>query len=312
MTTFDIHRSIVLRTNALYRQLGLQPFILSLPLHGSTADMNKKGIRDKILKNRSYIATEYNLQEPNLTSEVPEAVRRVDTMVESLSNKDVRGFILVITEVLPEQDYRPVAGAVVELVDDHERSIRGMWCRRSLPSELVSCLLKVTTIRLFAHAFELAMPGQKVRNSNKLVSTLETACLSFPREAADFLATTLEMSKHWETETDAGTHSDHPTLKCKCKKLDASKGAWQFWGISETRFIKTWKSNEYVYVPQNVPEEYRDYFLYNPAMEPLAAPAMSDEGGGDGENGTATPDSKKKRKRERDAETEQEEEHVPR
>eukprot|EP00922_Rhytidocystis_sp_ex-Travisia-forbesii_P018064 GHVS01026909.1.p1 GENE.GHVS01026909.1~~GHVS01026909.1.p1 ORF type:complete len:272 (+),score=36.58 GHVS01026909.1:481-1296(+) len=204
MANSDAHRAIVQQSNSLYRQLGLQPFLISLPLHGSTASINKKGIRDKILKNRSYVVTELNPLEANLTREMPEAVHGVETMVERLTDNDIMGFVFVVAEVLSEDDYRPVAGAVVELLDEHERSIRGMWCRRSLPDELVSLLLKVTAIRLFANAFELPTPGQRVRNSNKLISTLETTCLTFPREASDFFTTSKSFLSYTQFHPPAG------------------------------------------------------------------------------------------------------------
>eukprot|EP00922_Rhytidocystis_sp_ex-Travisia-forbesii_P018070 GHVS01026915.1.p1 GENE.GHVS01026915.1~~GHVS01026915.1.p1 ORF type:complete len:312 (+),score=27.82 GHVS01026915.1:347-1282(+) len=301
--TSEIHRAIVKQSNALYRELGLQPFLLPLPLYGATADNNKKGIRDKILKNRSYVVTEYNHLETNVTREIPDVVNMVETMVESLTENDITGFVFVLAEVLPEQDYRPVAGAVVELLDDHERTIRGIWCRRSLPGELVSWMLKVTAILLFAHAFELATSGQRIRNSNKLVSTLETTCLTFPREVADFLTTTLEMSKHWETEANAGTHNDHPNVKCKCRKLGVEDGAWQFWGISETRFIKIWKENGQRYIPQTVPDKFKNYFLHEANGQPR-------DGEGKVGDGEEISNSRKGRKRERNPEPEEEEEVV--
>eukprot|EP00922_Rhytidocystis_sp_ex-Travisia-forbesii_P018061 GHVS01026906.1.p1 GENE.GHVS01026906.1~~GHVS01026906.1.p1 ORF type:complete len:313 (+),score=43.60 GHVS01026906.1:481-1419(+) len=298
MANSDAHRAIVQQSNSLYRQLGLQPFLISLPLHGSTASINKKGIRDKILKNRSYVVTELNPLEANLTREMPEAVHGVETMVERLTDNDIMGFVFVVAEVLSEDDYRPVAGAVVELLDEHERSIRGMWCRRSLPDELVSLLLKVTAIRLFANAFELPTPGQRVRNSNKLISTLETTCLTFPREASDFFTTTLEMSKHWETEGKAGTHNDHPTVKCNCRKLAGGEGAWQFWGISETRFVKNSKVNVELHLPQTVPNKYKNYFWRESMDQP-----RKDTAGRQLVEGNSN--SRKGRKRERKLEPEE-------
>eukprot|EP00920_Eleutheroschizon_duboscqi_P002698 GHVT01006287.1.p1 GENE.GHVT01006287.1~~GHVT01006287.1.p1 ORF type:complete len:236 (-),score=49.70 GHVT01006287.1:1228-1935(-) len=180
----------------------------------------------------------------------------------------VVGFVLVLTEYIgpdvppPNPDdssvvsqafhFCPVAGGIVELLDEHERAVRAVWCRRSIPSECASELLRVVLLRLMAHAFHWSHPHQtKMRNSSKLVSLLEVHGLAFPRSAYEFLSTKegLNLSKHYETPDNGGAHNDTPNQKCKCFKLQDKPNAWLFLGISESRFIKIWNARRETLIP---------------------------------------------------------------
>eukprot|EP00922_Rhytidocystis_sp_ex-Travisia-forbesii_P003419 GHVS01004985.1.p1 GENE.GHVS01004985.1~~GHVS01004985.1.p1 ORF type:complete len:306 (-),score=38.38 GHVS01004985.1:274-1191(-) len=257
------------RSYAYLKLLGLRPFLLSLPLCGQAAEGNQKGIRDKMLKNRSYVATDHNPADSD-TRTNKDAVEEIDNVVEKLVDKDSIGFVLVIAEYMgpglapPEgadavtssaYQYRPVAGGIVHLLDETERAVRAVWCRRSLSSEVSESLLKVVTLRLFAHAFEWPYPdtGGK-RPTHKLVSALETHSLAFPRQTYGFITAGLMLSKHWEMHGDGGAHNDAPSQKCKCFKLAGHPESWQFWGISESRFLKYWNMNKHHLIPTHPPE----------------------------------------------------------
>eukprot|EP00922_Rhytidocystis_sp_ex-Travisia-forbesii_P003421 GHVS01004987.1.p1 GENE.GHVS01004987.1~~GHVS01004987.1.p1 ORF type:complete len:308 (-),score=49.55 GHVS01004987.1:358-1281(-) len=259
------------RSYAYLKVIGLRPFLLSLPLCGQAAVGNQKGIREKMLKNRSHVATEHNPSDAETNSN-PDAAEEIDNVVEQLVEQDVVGFVLVIAEYMgpgpvPKEDtnsayqYRPVAGGIVHLLDETERAVRAVWCRRSLDTEVSEALLKVVCMRLFAHAFEWQYPergGKRV--AHKLVSALETHGLAFPRQAYKFITADMMLSKHWEMHGDGGAHNDAPQQKCKCYKLADVKESWQFWGISETRFAKYWNTNKDTLIPHTPPEAVLQQF----------------------------------------------------
>eukprot|EP00922_Rhytidocystis_sp_ex-Travisia-forbesii_P049367 GHVS01073494.1.p1 GENE.GHVS01073494.1~~GHVS01073494.1.p1 ORF type:complete len:317 (-),score=41.57 GHVS01073494.1:1682-2632(-) len=259
------------RSYAYLKACGLRPFLLSLPLCGQAAFGNQSGIREKMLKNRSFVETDHNPADIDTNVNV-DAVQEINNVVEKLVDQDIVGFVLVVAEYMgpgvsppdgPDAvcssayQYRPVAGGIVHLLDETERAVRAVWCRRSLPLEASDALLKVVTMRLFAHAFEWQHPdnGSK-RVTHKLVSALETHSLAFPKQTYRFMTTQAGMmlSKHWEMHGDGGAHNDAPTQKCKCFKLSENDDSWQFWGISESRFIKYWNTNKDKLIP-NVPAD---------------------------------------------------------
>ncbi|PFH37264.1 hypothetical protein BESB_037220 [Besnoitia besnoiti] len=266
------------RTEAIFAALHLRSFVLRLPIvNVADAEKTRQGIFEKILKNRSYSCTRSNPKDAFTRQPNPElAAAQTEEIVEMLSAPSSVGFVLVVVEEAVQTkggsgqaEYCPVGGGIVEVVDEHERSIRGLWCRRSLPPDFSSLLMKALCLRIFAQAFEwpdepagavgvspggAGTPGTGVssgggtsrggsssKNPYRLVSCTEKALLLFPRDAVTFLTETLMLSKHWETELDGGSHNDHPTVKCKCQKLSKLPGAWQFYGICESRFLNYWR-----------------------------------------------------------------------
>lgn len=303
------------RTFKFLKAARLQPFLLTLPLHGDAAESNQQGIREKMLKNRSQVVTNFN--PPDVENhENPIALDSLDQVIERLVDSNIVGFVLVVAEYIgpdrepPESDemnavttaayqYRPVSGGIVELLDEHERAIRGLWCRRSLKPRITGPLLKATTMRLIAHAFEWQHPSTTKRLNRKLLSCLELHGQTFPREMYVFLTTSagLNLSKHWETPADGGAHNDSPHMKCKCLKLSDKEEAWQFWGISESRFVKFWTSRKDTLVPLVPP----DYLMEQFAASATQAKRSSPDYGDNGSSAAAAPppqDSSKKRQKE--------------
>ncbi|CBZ54576.1 conserved hypothetical protein [Neospora caninum Liverpool] len=257
------------RTEAVFAALHLRSFVLRLPIvNVPDAEKTRQGIYEKILKNRSFSCTRSNPRDELTRQPNPDlAAKQTEEVVQILSAPSSVGFVLVVVEESVQKkgtgqaEYCPVGGGVVEVVDEHERSIRGMWCRRSLPPEFSALLMKALCLRVFAQAFEWpdepsgavgaspggAAPGgagassRGTKNPYRLVSCTEKALLLFPRDAVKFLTESLMLSKHWETELDGGSHNDHPTVKCKCQKLSKLPGAWQFYGICESRFLNYWR-----------------------------------------------------------------------
>lgn len=271
------YQDIIVHSTNYLKQMGLSCFVMALPFTGPMAERNKTGIRDKILRNQSYIATEFNtLGSSVLVREDHQAVESIHHYTDRLTDGDNTGFAFIAAEVMPNNEERPVSGAIVELVDDDddgERSIRGIWCRRNLPPHLAENIMRVFVLGLFAHAFQLTPSTMTTTTtttsrtsntfSNKLVSTLESTCVSFPRDVYDFLTVGLAMSRHWETaDDDGGTHNDHPSFKCSCKKLAQLPSARPFWGIGERRFLKNIcrANNTTKYIPPSPPEEYIGFF----------------------------------------------------
>eukprot|EP00922_Rhytidocystis_sp_ex-Travisia-forbesii_P024141 GHVS01035441.1.p1 GENE.GHVS01035441.1~~GHVS01035441.1.p1 ORF type:complete len:360 (+),score=78.61 GHVS01035441.1:98-1081(+) len=288
------------RSHSYLKLAGLRPFLLSLPLSGQAADGNQKGIREKMLKNRSHVQTPYNPPDAD-THTNADAVEEVDNLVEKLVEPEIVGFVLVIAEYVgpgsataaddngelnAAYQYRPVAGGIVHLLDETERAVRAIWCRRSLPLDVSEVLLKVVTLRLFAHAFEWQYPdlssggggggiggGRAKRVAHKLVSALETHSLAFPRQSYRFITGGMMLSKHWEMHGDGGAHNDAPTQKCKCFKLSDDEASWQFWGISESRFVKYWNVNKNLLIPINPPEIVIQQFHRNVQLKRSAEPS---------------------------------------
>lgn len=215
------------------------------------------------MKNRSSAYTRANPIDAN--TEQPDITRSeayVQNIREMLSSESVAGFVLVVVENPPseasrgsEVHYCPVAGGIVEVLDSFERSVRAIWCRRSLPVEVSEAIMRALTLRLFAYGF--ASSQQKVPNllnkeslspskttaANRLISCTQESMFLFPRDATAFMKTQLCMSKHWETPLDGGSHIDHPKAPCRCSSVRSVAGAWQFSGISLSRFVNYWRNH---------------------------------------------------------------------
>lgn len=310
----DSLQGVLDRSYKYLKAANLRPFLLTLPLHGAAAKSNQEGIREKIMKNKSQVVTDQNPE--SKTAKInPESVKLMNQVADRLTSEDIVGFVMVIAEYLGVEEqsnntsehnnelsstaayqYRPVAGGIVELLDEYERAVRAVWCRRSLPNTLTDEFLKVIVMRIIAHAFEWQHPSKPNKKvSSKLVSSLEIHSLAFPTETYDFLTkqTGLNLSKHWETEDDGGAHNDSPNQKCKCFKLADKEGAWQFWGISESRFLKAWTLRKDSLIPLEPNSALAGMFL--PAKNsPINLDTKSNKRDSQHINNTEDPSSKRK------------------
>ncbi|CDJ52625.1 hypothetical protein, conserved [Eimeria brunetti] len=242
-----------------------------------------------MMKNRSASHTKWNpIDAYTEQKDREKSEEQIACIRELLNRETAAGFVLVFVEKPPESKnqnnqeihYCPVAGGVVEVLDSYERSVRAIWCRRSLPMSVSSALMRVLALRLFAYGFAsshqsvapLLAPGAPgaskgsgapgaskgsgggpgapgasgalgASGANRLVSCTEASMCLFPREAADFLRNQICMSRHWETPLDGGSHIDHPKAPCRCSSVRNVAGAWQFSGISLSRFVSYWRNH---------------------------------------------------------------------
>ncbi|OEH76950.1 uncharacterized protein LOC34622134 [Cyclospora cayetanensis] len=257
-------------TDSVLSSMNLRPFLLRLPLPAKDAGSTIQGICEKVMKNRSLSHTRSNPIDTH--TEQPDISRseaQVQRIRELLSSESVAGFVLVVVENPPleacegsDVHYCPVAGGIMEVLDPVERSLRAIWCRRSLPLDVSEVIMRALSLRLFAYGF--ASSQQMVPNllnkdslslsktpvANRLISCTEESMYLFPRDATAFLKTQLCMSKHWETPLDGGSHIDHPKAPCRCGSVRNVAGAWQFSGISLSRFVNYWRNHGRTAIPE--------------------------------------------------------------
>ncbi|CDJ42327.1 hypothetical protein, conserved [Eimeria tenella] len=273
-------------TDAVFASLHLRPFLLRLPLPAGEAAATIRGICEKVTKNKSASHTRSNPLDA--ATEQPDAARaeqQVEGLRQMLSSQSVAGFVLVLVEA-PQgplggpqgplkgpqgPHYCPVAGGIVEVVDPVERSVRAIWCRRSLPAEVSEVIMRTLSLRLFAYGFassQQMVPSSLNKDSlspsktpvaNRLISCTQESMFLFPRDATAFMKTQLCMSRHWETPLDGGSHIDHPKAPCRCSSVRNVAGAWQFSGISLSRFVNYWRNHGRVALLE-VPSSALGYF----------------------------------------------------
>eukprot|EP01069_Polyplicarium_translucidae_P005186 Polyplicarium_translucidae@DN2737_c0_g1_i2.p1 len=207
--------------------------MLPLPLNGPLATENKKGVFEKIMKNRTDTAP--------AEAEVQSVVDALVTPAEQLRKT---GFVYVVAESVHEEkeerSFRPVCGSVVliSLEEPSERNVCASWSRRSLEPHQAAVINKALALRVIHEALEFKTPGKKC--PRKLVSIKDVHMSSFPREMRDFLVTDkigVTLSQHYEDPHSGGSHEDKPNAKCTCGRLSSKPDSWIFWGITDTRFL---------------------------------------------------------------------------
>lgn len=267
-------------TDSVFLSLNLRPFLLRLPLPPEDASSTIQGICEKVVKNRSFSHTRSNpLDDSTEQPDISRSEAQVQCIRELLSNGNAAGFVLVVVENpsvhtsdLSEVQYCPVAGGVVEVLDSSERSVRAIWCRRSLPLNVSEIIIRALSLRLFAYGFassqqvvpnlldkDLLLPS-KTPVSSRLISCTQESMFLFPRNATAFMKSELCMSKHWETPLDGGTHIDHPKAPCRCSSKRNVPGAWQFSGISLSRFVNYWRNHGRTAISE-IPTYAVSYFI---------------------------------------------------
>ncbi|KAL8434231.1 hypothetical protein Efla_001996 [Eimeria flavescens] len=262
--------------------MNLGTFLLRLPLPSKDSGSTVQGICEKVMKNRSSSHTRANPVDDN--TEQPDLARSeayVQRLREMLSSESVAGFVLVVVENPPaeasegtEVHYCPVAGGIIEVLDSFERSVRAIWCRRSLPADVSEAIMRALSLRLFAYAFassqqvvpnllnKESLSPAKAPAANRLISCTQESMFLFPVDATVFMKTQLCMSKHWETPLDGGSHIDHPKAPCRCSSLRNVAGAWQFCGISLSRFVNYWRNHGRTAIPA-ISSAAKSYFTAN-------------------------------------------------
>ncbi|OII72206.1 uncharacterized protein cubi_01539 [Cryptosporidium ubiquitum] len=265
----------------LFPELELRPFLLNLPLNNN--DNTRNGIKKKVYRSFSYKIEEYrkelnvfkdennvfNLIFDNLESLDEGLVRSfsqdltfsdkdskiVEDIIELLSDPNICGFIFIIAKPVYEEDlkkpinFKPVLGAVIELVDDNERAIRMIFCKRRLPYVISEKLIRLSIGRIFIHAFKWNYDNgnNKKKNNSKLITILDEHIQFFPIPAYNILIKEMNMLAHWELSSKKISHSDNFKTKCSCHKFSELENSRKFWGISESRYISTIKLNPEIF-----------------------------------------------------------------
>ncbi|KAL8449068.1 hypothetical protein Emed_003420 [Eimeria media] len=275
-------------TDSVLSSMNLRTFLLRLPLPTKDAGSTIQGICEKVMKNRSSSHTKSNPLDSNTEQpDISRAEAYVQRIREMLSSESVAGFVLVVVENPSteasegsEVHYCPVAGGIVEVLDSFERSVRAIWCRRSLPSDVSEAIMRALALRLFAYGFassqqvvpnllnKESLSPAKAPAANRLISCTQESMFLFPRDATAFMKTQLCMSKHWETPLDGGSHIDHP----KAPSVRNVAGAWQFSGISLSRFVNYWRNHGRTAVP-DISNTAKSYFAANARLGQEKSPA---------------------------------------
>lgn len=136
-SSYSMHQELInTRTEAIFAALHLKSFVLRLPIANvADAEKTRQGIYEKILKNRSYSCTRSNPRDELTRQPDPEvSAAQTAEIVALLSAPSTVGFVLVVVEEAVQNsktggqpEYCPVGGGIVEVIDEHERSIRGLW-----------------------------------------------------------------------------------------------------------------------------------------------------------------------------------------
>lgn len=161
----------------------------------------------------------------------------VNHVIERLDSPDMNGCIIMLAARCDSYfGVVPLAGGVIEIYDEHERSIQAIWVNRNLEQRAdVHILLKTLVLRIFAHAYQIQLPDKRVTKSNKLVSIYQSMLATFPRECFSFIEKDMLLSKHYEAAGFNEPHNDNPKVPCRCHKV-AHQASEMFYGISESRF----------------------------------------------------------------------------
>ncbi|OII77493.1 hypothetical protein cand_016530 [Cryptosporidium andersoni] len=296
----DPYISILNHCDYILSELGLRTFLIKLPLNSSIAKSTGKGIKQKIFKNLSFSSIKIDqdniIQKNNGYYSLNMGVRdmnlcrysnskylnkedllNIENIVKSLTEPTICGFVFLIAEISLEDKsslynsntsskcYRPIGGGIVELVDDYERCLRSIFCKKKLPLKISENILRIIIGRTIIHALQWKYNNSKKKCTNKVISVLDDHIKLFPIPAYNILLKDLPMSKHWEIYDDAGSHSDHPGIKCNCYKLSNFPNSRQFWGISESRFMKLIKSDPKLFGKNLLIEDFLsdNYFKSN-------------------------------------------------
>lgn len=266
----------------LFPELDLRPFLLNLPLNGKSEN-TRDGIKKKIYRSFSYKVEEYrkklnvfknendifNLIFDNLESLDENLVNSfsqnldmndrdnkiVEDIVRLLSDPNVCGFIFIIAKPIYEDDlgepinFKPILGAVIELLNDNQRAIRMIFCKRRLPYSISERLIRLSIGRVFIHALKWKFDNvdKKKKNNCKLITILDEHIQFFPIPAYNILIKEMNMSAHWELSSEEISHSDSFKTKCSCHKLSKLENSRKFWGISESRYISIIKLNPEIF-----------------------------------------------------------------
>ncbi|EKX73123.1 conserved hypothetical protein [Theileria equi strain WA] len=159
----------------------------------------------------------------------------VSRVIERLDNDYIVGCMIILAKKgSNKKGIVPIAGGIIEVFDEYERSIQAIWRNSGLENETI--LMHALVLRLFAHAYQMSIPyAKRVQQKSKLVTIYHTMGTVFPESAYGFIKDDMGLSKHCEVLKGPIQHNDNPKVPCKCLKFETS--LTMFHGITEYRFV---------------------------------------------------------------------------
>lgn len=280
----ESYKQVISFGDRIFPDLELKPFILSLPLASENTN-TQEGVRKKICRNFSYKGEESNTElgifrnqdgifelrlnsleslDEKLMIDFPQEPKLsegdcqvIEGIIDFLSRSSTNGLIFIVTKAVQMEDrersnsFRPILGAVIEIINDKERAIRMVFCKRRFPYSISEKLVRLSIGRILIHAIKWDTDdddsGNEEKTNGKFISILDSHVQLFPIPAYNILVKEMKMTAHWEHPSEKFPHSDDPETKCPCHNLSGSENSRKFWGISESRYISTIKSNPEIF-----------------------------------------------------------------
>ncbi|KAK1934720.1 hypothetical protein X943_000387 [Babesia divergens] len=206
------------------------------------------GIRTTLRQSKTAL-TEKLTAELSSMHETDQIIDKLDSSLRSLWEPHTMGFVMIIAArshnrnvaddvshgIIGDEKLIPIAGGIVDILDPEEHSIKCVWCDPKLTNKDDSDFGKMLILRLLGHLFDYGYPGSSSNNRLKHTSVLNVHGILFPTSIYTFMINGLKFGKHFETQTNGGSHEDTSSNFCRCQRLEDSEDAELFWGISESR-----------------------------------------------------------------------------
>ncbi|ORM39756.1 uncharacterized protein BXIN_0022 [Babesia sp. Xinjiang] len=205
--------------------------------NGRNTSQPQTGIRSALRPSASAI-NEKLMAELSEMHQPTQIARSIDAAIRRLSNPQTVGFVMIIASELKSNDELD-KGGVVEMLDPEEHCVRCVWGDPRLVKHGDSEFGKILILRILGHLFDYGYPGAPTHNKLKHTSVLNVHGVLFPSAIYTFMINGLKFGKHFETETNGGSHEDSSSNYCRCQRLAESPDAELFWGISESRLKST-------------------------------------------------------------------------
>ncbi|UVC49614.1 hypothetical protein MACK_003721 [Theileria orientalis] len=202
----------------------------------------------------------------------------VRRFIDRVDSENIIGCMIILASKSSDKSsISPVAGGIVEVFDDYERSIQTVWLNNNIGNyvkfsnlkgknskKLINTLndqilskvvLSTLTLRLCAHAYQMTLPNSKrIQHKSRLISIYHQMGQTFPKFAYNFIREEMQFSKHYEITALSIKHNDNPKIPCRCLKPTPSEltdtmdpgtileNSPLFFGITESRFSGMYNS----------------------------------------------------------------------
>ncbi|BAM40801.1 conserved hypothetical protein [Theileria orientalis strain Shintoku] len=177
----------------------------------------------------------------------------VRRFLDRVDSENIIGCMIILASKSSDKSsISPVAGGIVEVFDDYERSIQTVWINNNIGNYVV---LSTLTLRLCAHAYQMTLPNSKrIQHKSRLISIYHQMGQTFPKFAYSFIREEMQFSKHYEITALSIKHNDNPKIPCRCLKPTPSEltdtmdpgtileNSPLFFGITESRFSGMYNS----------------------------------------------------------------------